>query len=89
MAVNTSKPNEVWYVDSGASNYMKSEKEWFLYVEKPEQPGIVETGDETPHTIEHVDEIPLTESCRAKRDAHECVTRPDNNKESGVGRTDR
>ena len=36
MAVNISKPNEVWYVDSGASNHMKSYEEWFSYLEKPE-----------------------------------------------------
>ena len=47
MVVNTSKLNEVWYVDSGASNYMTSHEEWFSYLEKPEQPGVVKTGDDT------------------------------------------
>ena len=28
-------------------------------MEKPEKPGVVETGDDTPHTIEHVGEVPL------------------------------
>ena len=59
MAMNTSKPNEVWYVDSGASNNMTSHEEWFSYLEKPDQPGVVEIGDDTPHTIEHVGEVPL------------------------------
>ena len=39
MLVNTSKHNEVWYVDSRASNHMTSHEEWFSYLEKPEQPG--------------------------------------------------
>ena len=34
MVVNTSKSSEVWYVDSGASNHMKSHEEWFSYLEK-------------------------------------------------------
>mgnify|MGYP007109628935 FL=1 len=36
MKASSSKPNEVWYVDSGASNHMKSHEEWFSYLEKPE-----------------------------------------------------
>ena len=60
MAVNTSKSSEVWYVDSGASNHMTSHEEWFSYLEKPEKQGVVETGDDTPHTIEHVGEVPLS-----------------------------
>ena len=44
---------------SGASNHMTSHEEWFSNLEKPEQPGVVETGDDTLHPIEHVGEIPL------------------------------
>ena len=29
------------------------------YLEKPEQPGVVETGDETSHSIEDVGKVPL------------------------------
>ena len=47
----TPKSDEVWYVDSGASNHMTSHKEWFSYLEKLEQPGVVATGDDTPHLI--------------------------------------
>ena len=47
MKKSTSKPNEVWYIDSGASNHMMSHEEWFSYLKKPEQPGFVETGDDT------------------------------------------
>ena len=60
MVVNTSKPNEVWYVDSGASNHMTSHKEWFSYLEKPEKQGVFEIGDDNPHTIEHVGEVPFS-----------------------------
>ena len=59
MKTSTLKPNEVWYVDSRASNHMTSHEEWFSYLETLEQPGVVETGDDTPHTIEHVGEVPL------------------------------
>ena len=59
MTVNNSKSNKVWYVDSGASNHITSHQEWLSYLEKPEKQGVVETGDDTPHTIEHVSEVPL------------------------------
>ena len=39
MAVNTSKPNEVWYIDSKASSHMTSHEEWFSYLEKLEKQG--------------------------------------------------
>ena len=35
MAMNTSKPNEVWYVDSRLSNDRRIHEEWFLYLDKP------------------------------------------------------
>ena len=43
MKASTSKLNEVWYVDFGVSNRMKSHEEWFSYLEKLEKPGFVET----------------------------------------------
>ena len=51
MRENTSKLNKVWFVYSGASNHMTSHKEWFSYLEKPEQLGFVKTGDDAPHTM--------------------------------------
>ena len=33
MKESTSKPNEVWYVDSGSLNQMTSHKQWFSYLE--------------------------------------------------------
>ena len=57
MKASTSKPDDVWYVDSRASNHMKSHEEWFSYLEKSEQPGVFETGDDTPHSMKHVGEV--------------------------------
>ena len=39
---------------------MTSHKEWFSYVEKPMQPGVVATGDDTLHPISNVGEVPLS-----------------------------
>ena len=59
MKQTTPRSDEVWYVDSGASNHMTSHKEWFSYLEKPMQPGVVATGDDTLHPIANVGEVPL------------------------------
>ena len=37
---------------------MTSHEEWFSYLEKPKKQGVVKTGDDTPHTIKHVGEVP-------------------------------
>ena len=60
MKKTTTKSDEVWYVDSRASNHVTSHEESFSYLERPEQPGVVETGDDTPHLIEHVSKVPLS-----------------------------
>ena len=60
MAVNTSKPNEVWYVDYRASNHMTSYEKCFSYLQKPGKPGVIETDCDTLHTIEHIGEVPLS-----------------------------
>jgi hypothetical protein len=39
---------------------MTSHKEWFSYLEKPKNPGVVATGDDTPHKIANVGEVPLS-----------------------------
>ena len=59
MKVNSSKLNEVYYVDSRASNHVMNHEEWFSYLEKPEQSGVVEIDDNTSHPIEHISDIPL------------------------------
>jgi hypothetical protein len=57
MSASTSnsalKPEDVWFVDSGASNHMTSHKEWFL--------GYVETRDDTTHPIRHIGNVPFGE----------------------------
>ena len=58
MKHTTPKSDEVWYVDSGVSNHMTSHKEWFLYREKPMQPEVVATGDDTPHLIQMSEKFP-------------------------------
>ena len=40
---NTSNSEDVWFVDSGASNHMTSHEDWFWELRKPEQPDYVET----------------------------------------------
>ena len=60
MQQTTPKLDKVWYVNSSVSNHMTSHKEWFLYLEKPTQPGVVATGDDTPHSIANVGEVPLS-----------------------------
>ena len=51
---------DVWYVDSGASNHMTSHGEWFKVMKDPKKPGYVETGDDTTHPIAHVGDVPLS-----------------------------
>ena len=60
MKMSTSKPNEVWYMDSGATNHMMNHEEWFSHLKKPKQPGVVETSDNTSHPIEHIRDVPLS-----------------------------
>ena len=66
---------------------MMRHEEWFSYLEKPKKQGVVETGDNTPHTIKHVGEVPLNYFGQ-ERETHERVIRPDKNEEPGVGWTD-
>ena len=60
MKKATSQSDEVWYIDSGASNHTTSHEEWFLYLERLEQSGVVKARDDTPHPIEHVIEVPFS-----------------------------
>ena len=87
MKLTTPKSDEVWYVDSGVSNHMTSHKEWFLYLEKPIQLGVVVTGDDTPHPIACRRSSP--EPCREDRETHKRATHSDYHEELGVGRIDR
>ena len=60
MSANVSKcVNNVWYVDSGASNHMTSHGEWFKDMQTLQNPGYVEIGDDTAHPIAHTENVPL------------------------------
>ena len=50
----------VWYVDSSASNHMTGHGEWFKEMQNLERSGYVETGDDTTHPIRHTGDVPLT-----------------------------
>ena len=60
MKQTTLKSDEVWYVDSVVSNHMTCHKEWFSYLEKPMQPRVIATGDDTLHSIVTIGEVPLS-----------------------------
>jgi hypothetical protein len=51
--------NNVWYVDSRASNHMTYHGEWFRDVKNLEKPGYVEMGDDIIHLIAHIGDVPL------------------------------
>ena len=63
MSASTStsalNPEDVWFVDSGASNHMTSHQEWFLKLREPERPAYVETGDDTTHPTRQIDNVPF------------------------------
>ena len=48
---------DVWFVDSGASNHMKTHQEWIWELREPERPDYVETGDDTTHPIRHINNV--------------------------------
>ena len=48
MTFITKKAEEVWFIDSGASNYMKSHGEWIREPREPEKPSYMERGDDVP-----------------------------------------
>jgi hypothetical protein len=52
--------NNVWYVDSGASNHMTSHGEWFRDAKDLKTPGFVENGDDTTHSITQIGKVPLS-----------------------------
>jgi len=52
--------NNVWYVDSRASNHMTNHGEWFKYTKDLKTLGFVETGDDTTHPITQISKVPLS-----------------------------
>jgi hypothetical protein len=60
VAANVStNADNVWYVDSGASNHMTYHGEWFRDVKNLEKLGFVKTGDDTAHPIVHIRNVPI------------------------------
>ena len=61
MTIDVSTFGEnVWYVDSGASNHMTHRNEWFKEMQIVEKLGYVEIGDDTTHAYAHTGNVPLT-----------------------------
>ena len=64
MEASTLTQGGVWFVDSGAFNHMTNHEEWFATLKKPGQPGFVETGDDSVHTIKHIVDVPLSHTMK-------------------------
>ena len=58
-STSASASNNVWFVDSGASNHMTSHEDWFQELHAPERPGYVEIGDDMTHPIQHIGNVPF------------------------------
>jgi hypothetical protein len=52
--------NNVWYVDSRASNQMTSHGKWFKDTRDLKTPWFVEAGDDTTHLITQIGKVPLS-----------------------------
>jgi len=52
--------NNVWYVDSGASNHMINHGEWFKNAKDLKTLRFVKTSDDTTHLITHIGKVPLS-----------------------------
>ena len=59
MDAGTPKLNEVSYVDSGASNHMTNNEEWFSHLRSGSNQVLL-TRDDTSHGIEHLRDVPLS-----------------------------
>ncbi len=60
VAANVStNADNVWYVDSKASNHMTYHGEQFRDVKNLKKPSYVETGDDITHPIAHIRNLPL------------------------------
>jgi hypothetical protein len=52
--------NNVWYVDSRASNHMIRHRKWFRDIKDLKTPWFVEIGDDTTHPITQIGKVPLS-----------------------------
>ena len=63
VTADVPQSDDVWYVDSSASNHMTSCGEWFREMKDLNMPcnGYVEThSDDTTHPIAHIGKVPLS-----------------------------
>ena len=58
-STSASNSDDVWFVDSEASNHMKSHEEWFQGLREPHRPGHIKIEDDTTHSIRHIRNVPL------------------------------
>ncbi|MCO5587259.1 hypothetical protein L7F22_041206 [Adiantum nelumboides] len=58
--VSTMQDDNVWYVDSGASNHMTGRGEWFKSMHTLQSAGYVQTRDDTLHPTAHTSDVPLS-----------------------------
>ena len=58
-SASTSNSEHAWFVDSGTSHHMTSHQEWFRDLRTLDRPGYIETGDDTPHPIRQIDDVPF------------------------------
>ena len=59
ISTTASRPENIWFVDSCASNHMTSHQEWFRDLREPDRPGYVETEDDITHPIQHIGNVPF------------------------------
>ena len=60
MITSNAETSSIWFVDFGVSNPMTSHEEWFMNLRGPERRGVVETGDDSMHPIEHIGDVPFS-----------------------------
>ena len=58
-STNNSNPEDVWFINSGASNHMTSHHEWLQDLRESDRLGYVETVDDTTHRNRHVGNVPF------------------------------
>ena len=58
-SASTSNLEDAWFVDSDASHHMTSHQEWFRELRMPDRPDYIETGDDTPHLLQHISNVPF------------------------------
>ena len=58
-STSASNPEDVWFINSGASNHMTSHEEWFRDLRELDRPKYVEIRDDTTHLTRHIGNVPF------------------------------